>query len=45
MDKNMLFAGAEKYFILFSKSGFTKNVMDEYESNNRVHLIRFLEEK
>lgn len=44
IEKSMLFAAPEKHFILFSKSGFTKTVMDEYESNNQIHLIRFLEE-
>jgi AAA+ ATPase superfamily predicted ATPase len=43
MEKSRLFP-LEKYFILFSKNGFTRKVMDEAEGNKKIRLISFLTE-
>lgn len=38
-DASMLFSQNEKYYVLFSKSGFTKGVLDLAENDDHLWLI------
>ena len=42
MVKSMLFSDLNKHYILFSKSGFTKGVIDKAEDNDQIQLVTFL---
>ncbi|MFH5834729.1 ATP-binding protein [Proteiniclasticum sp. C24MP] len=44
MEKSALFDAAEKYFILFSKNGFTKKAMETAVKSGRIQLISFMED-
>lgn len=42
MEKSMLFSSIEKHYILFSKSGFTKRIMEKTKDNEGIQLVSFL---
>lgn len=42
VEKSMMFSEPEKHYILFSKSGFTKRLIDEAKDDGRIQLVSFL---
>jgi len=42
MAKSMLFPDLKKHYVLFSKSGFTKGIIEKAENNKQIQLVTFL---
>lgn len=40
-QRSDIFNAKNKYLYIFSKSGFTKGLLDEVRSNNRIFLVDF----